>query len=437
MIGLEAALGATLVLVIAALSLVLLHRSPRLAFVAALCTVCFVPVWVSARLGFNGNMLIPAAVLACLAVSLILLPARTLRASPVDGLLVLLVVMAASSFLTSDPVLTLSFLVTPFAHFVSGYLLGRIATARIGMDTVYRIIAVAFTVVAVLALVEFASGVNLFTGIRMDNSLFREWGDIQSRGGFDRAEGAFGHSIALGSSLALAAPITLAARLPFGLRLGMVALMLGATVVTFSRIGIICAFLGVVLCAVLLRDRFSRLQRGLVLASATVIALAMLPLVLEVFTEAGDEAANSASYRGDLLTTLSSANLIGLSDDVYRSPTGALTFGGFISIDSQLILTALTTGVLALVAVIVAAAAAVILCLRGRAQAATIAVVAQLPALAAVALITQYSVMLWLIIGVAATSQTLLRAAPALAPHRLPFVDAVTSTPLRLRPTGD
>lgn len=441
MSGLDAAITATLAIVIAGLALLVAHRSPRLAFVAALCLLCFVPVWFGARLGFNGNLLIPVAVLACLAIALVMLPVTGMRASPVDALLVFLVVVATSSFLTSDPVLALSFLVTPFAYFVSGYLVGRIATARIGAETVYRVVAIVFTLVAVLALVEFVTGVNLFIALRIDNSLFSEWGDIQSRGGYDRAEGAFGHSIALGSSLALAVPLALAARFPFAVRLGMVSLMLAATVVTFSRIGIICAFFGVALCALLLREQLSRLQRGLIVVGGSVIAVLLLPLVVAVFTEAGDEAVNSASYRGDLFPLLASANLVGFSDSVHRSPSGSLTFGSFVSIDSQLVLTGLTSGLLALAAVAVAVTVAIILCLRGRAQPATVAVVAQLPALATVALITQYSVMLWLIVGVAATSQSLLRAAPgavpAVAPSAVLAPLRLRTAPIRLQTSGD
>ena len=50
------------------------------------------------------------------------------------------------------------------------------------------------------------------------------------------------------------------------------------------------------------------------------------------------------------------------------------------------------------------------LVLRGKATAATIAVVAQIPAFATVALITQYAIFAWFVIGVAATSQLMAPA---------------------------
>jgi hypothetical protein len=353
-----------------------------------------------------------------------------MRASPVDVLLVFLVGLAASSLITSEPSLALSFLITPFTYFVAGYTLGRIATARLGAEFIYRTIAILFTAVAVVAIVEFLGGVNVFLLLRIDGPLFEAWGQVQERGGFARAEGAFGHSIALGSCLALAVPLTLATSFRFPIRLAMVITMLGATVLTFSRIGMICGALGVVLSALLLRDRLSRRQRGTLLVGTVALAVAMLPLVVAVFTEAGEEAEASASYRGDLLTLLSRANLVGFSDVVTRSTSGTLLFGGFRSIDSQLVLTGMTTGLLALAAVAIAVVAAVILCLRGRAQPATIAIIAHLPGIATVALITQYSVMLWLVIGIAATTQLLAR------PHTSLSFPPLTA-PLRLHTLGD
>ncbi len=403
-------LGVGAGLAVLVVALFLARRAPRVAVVLALATVCFVPVWLGVNLGFNGNLFLPAAVLVCLGVAVVLLPVRGFRLSAVDGLLAFLLTLAASSLLTSEPTLAMSFLITPFTYFVAGYALGRIATARLGAEFVYRAIAILFTVVALLVIIEFFSGFNPFIGLHTDSALFAQWGDIQQRGGYARAEGAFGHSIALGSSLALAVPLTLASSLRFPLRLAMTITMLAATVVTFSRIGIICAFLGVLLAAVLLRGQLSTVHRAGLVVGGGVIALAMLPLVTAVFTDAGEEAQASAAYRGDLFPLVSQANLVGFSDVVSRSTDGSLRFGGFRSIDSQLVLTGMTTGLLALVAVAIAVAIAITLCLRRRAEPATIAIVAQLPALATVALITQYSVMLWLVIGIAATTQLAARA---------------------------
>lgn len=424
--SLSQALTATLAAIVAVLLFIVAHRSPRLAVAAAIATIAFVPVWIGVGLGFNGNLFLPLAVVVPLAAALALVPMRDFRLSLVDGLLLFLLVLAASSLLTSDTALALSFLVTPFAYFVGGFALGRLASARVGAEFVYRVIAVVFSVVAVLAIAEFVLRHNAFVDLRVGNSLFDAWGTLQERGGQLRVEGAFGHSIALGASLALAVPITLASTFAFSLRVAMVGAMAIATVLTFSRIGIAGVFIGIALCAVLLKDRLTPKQRGFLVGSAVVLALALLPLVSTVFNEAGDEAGNSADYRGDLVPLLFDANLVGFSDLVHHSATGQLSFGNFQSIDSQLVLTVLSNGMLALLAALAALTVAVVLCLRRRAQPATIAIVAQIPALATVALITQYSVMLWLVIGIAATTQLAPRVETPRVPARHPSLIPLT-----------
>ena len=417
---LSGALTATFAAIVAALIFIAAHRSPRLAVVAAVAALAFVPVWIGVGLGFNGNLFLPAAALAALACAVALLPIRGFRFSLVDALLIFLVVLAASSLITSDTTLALSFLVTPFMYFVGGYLFGRVASARVGVGFVYRVVAIVFSIVAVLTIIEFVTGFNPFIELRVNNSLFSAWGSLQERGGQMRAEGAFGHSIALGASLALAIPLTLSTDFRFAIRLGMVGLMSIATVFTFSRIGIISAFLGIALCALFLRESLKPRERAVLLGGGLAVALVMLPFVTTVFGEAGDEAANSADYRGDLIPLLFDANLVGFSDLVHHSPTGALSFGDFQSIDSQLVLTGLTNGLLALIAAGVAIVVAITLVLRGKAQPATVAIVAQVPALATVALITQYSIMLWIVIGFAATSQLALRPLTRSNPARIP-----------------
>ena len=84
------------------------------------------------------------------------------------------------------------------------------------------------------------------------------------------------------------------------------------------------------------------------------------------------------------------------------------------------------------VVLLVIAAGAVIL---GRASAATLAVAAQIPSLVTVALITQYSVFLWFVVGVAVATQVgadaltmtvPVRSAPCMLPVK--FADSASST---------
>ena len=139
-----------------------------------------------------------------------------------------------------------------------------------------------------------------------------------------------------------------------------------------------------------------------------VAVAAALPLLEQVFTTAGSEATNSAAYRGGLLTTVDSMNWFGVASSYQRTPAGDVYFDGFKSIDSALIFAGLNLGLAAMVVGVLALAGGILVVLTRRATPATIAVVAQIPALTSVALITQYASFFWFTVGMAATSQLLL-----------------------------
>jgi hypothetical protein len=284
------------------------------------------------------------------------------------------------------------------------YLLGRLLPVDVDVRWIYSCVAVIFTAVAVLALIEFAFGWNPFIALGPANPLHVKWGNLQGRGDLLRAEGAFGHSIALGSSLALAIPLTMAAPLHVRIRLTMVIVILGGIAVTISRISMVSAALAVVLSVAFLKDVPRQLKVGIVVVGALVTAV-LAPYFFSVFQAAGDEATNSANYRGSLAELIPDISLLGISPVAYRSATGELFFGRFQSIDSQLLYTGLTYGWFALICAVVLLIAGVVVILRGRATPATIAVVAQIPALTTVALITQYSMVFWFIAGLAMFTQ--------------------------------
>ncbi|MGH1525252.1 hypothetical protein ACRAWC_14895 [Leifsonia sp. L25] len=382
-----------------------LRRMPRTAVATWIVVLCFVPVWIGLSLGFNGNYYLPAVSGLAMLVSVALLPVRGFRFGIVDGLIVLLVVCAAASLLSENPGIALGFAFALVTYLLAGYILGRIAPLRVEPTWIYGAVAVTFTVVSALVLLEYFAHWNPFVLIKVANSLYATWGGIQERGGVARAEGAFGHSIALGSSLAIAVPLTLAARFPMVVRAGMVLLMLGATVFTFSRIGMIGALLGLLLSILFMRDAISRRARIILTSAIAAVAAVLFPLVITVFDDAGAEAAGSANYRGDLVSLVGSMNLIGVADSARKDSTGQVYFGNFRSIDSQLILTGLSSGVIALALIVAALLIGIFLVVTRRASAPTIAVVAQIPALATVALITQYSVFLLFAVGMAAAVQ--------------------------------
>lgn len=382
-----------------------LHRSPRLAVGFWIAVLCFVPIWIGVGLGLGGNFYVPAASGAALIVTATLIPSARFRLTLTDGLVVLLIVVSTAALLTGNQAIALSFLLSLCTYFVVGFALGRFAPSRVDVRWIYGAIGVAFSVVSALAVIEFVSGVNIFTLVKINNLSFATWGHLQTRGGILRAEGAFGHSIALGSSLAIAIPLTLASRFRFWLRGSMVLLMLLATTLTFSRVSIIGALLGLALSILFLAEVLTVRRRILLMAIGSIVTIALLPVVNAVFTDAGTEASGSAAYRGNLLSLIADMNLIGVSSAARTSANGQVYFGNFRSIDSQLILSGLSGGLIVLVVVVVALLVAIGFALSGRASAPTIAVVAQIPAFATVALITQYSIFVWFVVGLAVATQ--------------------------------
>lgn len=415
---------------VAVLGFVVLRRYPKLAVVSWILSICFVPIWLGFGIGFNGNYYIPPATAAALLVVAALLPTPRFRLSWMDGLMTLVLVCAVCSLFTGNAGIAFSSVILVVTYFLAGYAVGRIAPLRVDPLWVHGAIAVCFTVVALLTIVEGLTHFNPFVLIKANNSLYTAWGSIQSRGGVPRAEGAFGHSIALGASLALAIPLTLASPFRLWIRIGMSFLMLLATVFTYSRIGMICAVLGIMLSVLFMRDAISRRARVAIVSIVAVAAAVLFPAIATVFDDAGAEATDSANYRGDLLSLFGTMNPIGVATSAEKNSAGVLYFGNFHSIDSQLILTGLTNGVIVLVAVVVALLFGVFLLLRGKATAATIALVAQIPALATVALITQYSIFVWFVAGLAATTQLMphtLRTGVLDAPRRRPEPVAATA----------
>ncbi|MGV9194817.1 hypothetical protein ACQ143_10795 [Microbacterium sp. MC2] len=285
------------------------------------------------------------------------------------------------------------------------YIWGRIALARVGSDFVASCVSIGAVAAASLAIVEFISGANLF--VQLPGVAGAMWTNLQYRGGLLRAEGAFGHSISLGSSLAIASAFVLATRWRWWWKAGALTVVGTAIVMTLSRIGLVGLLLVVSLSIAFLGRYIRAGQRLAMLGLSAVAMLAAIPFITVVFDDAGDEAAGSADYRADLLPLVREMNVLGVSDARRVSPTGEDYFGSFRSIDSALILTGLRHGLLPLIIFIVMLLICVWVVVTGRGSPAAVAIVSQIPALATVALITQYSQLLWFVAGLAVTSYSL------------------------------
>lgn len=412
--GLAVLAGALVLLLVFAA----LRRSPRIAVCAWLLVVGFVPIWV----GVTAGAFFPAFSVVSLLTAFSLLPAlRRFHWSAADVLLVVVLVLVVVEFVlritTRGPTFDA---VTVWA---SAYLFGRLLGAVADVRWVYGAVAVAFSGVAVLALAEFLTGTNLFISyLGNDTRIFGQWNTQQARGDVLRAEGAFGHSIALGTSLAVAVAFTLGSRFRPVVKVALLGLLGAATVVTFSRTGMLVAALAVLFSCWCLREQLSRRFRGLLVLLLAAGAALAYGYLRDVFVASGTEAAGSALYRSELLELIGYVQPLGLASNFEVATTQVVSVGEFGSIDNALLLFALIFGWLPAALVVLLLAGSLTYLLRRRATPATVALVAQIPALLTVALITQYASVFWFSAGLAVATQVALkhRDRPSAAAGRTP-----------------
>ena len=382
-------------LALAAAAVVLVRTHPRFGLVAYISSIGLVPVWIGVQVG----MFVGAATAVGLVVLVALLPGSRLRWTVWDGLLGMALLAVVLSWFVGLATFRDAYAVT--TAWLVPYLVGRVLVARVGSRALAVCISLVFLVVAVLVVVEVATGQNLFVRLAMINPVYVQWSGIRMRGGMPRAEGAFGHGIPLGACLALAVPFVWASRLPSWLRAVTLVLVGVAAMATYSRIGMLSTVVAVLLCVVALGAWASRRFRvGTVVTLAVGAALAA-PTALAVFAEAGDEASGSAEYRGELWSLLPEVEVLGRSAAGSADATGSGGWGAFQSIDNAVLLTALSHGALVAGLLVLLGVAAVVGFLRGPRTPGLVSVVVILPSLTGVALITQFSTFFWFVAGVA------------------------------------
>lgn len=387
------------------------RSAPRLV-VAGWAAVCFlVPIWVGVQAGIYWS-----AVTAVTAVALAAWSTSDVTFSYVDVLVVGFAVLVLVAYVVGGS--TWGHVLIVLIGWMVPYVWGRVVLARVDPGWLYSCIAVAATAAAVFGIIEFATGFNPFVGIAMPNGAWRTWHELQLRGGFVRAEGAFGHSIAFASALAMSSVFVIVTRWPIWTRLACLSVIITAVGMSFSRIGMITLAITLVLAALLLGRWITRSMRLGVVVLLVVAAMIAMPLLGDVFTAAGEEAGGSAEYRSDLALLVGEMRALGITASWTVLPTGETYYGSFQSIDSELVLSGLRFGILPLIALVAAIVTCVLGLLRGRATPAAVAVAAQVPAFATVALITQYGYLAWFLAGVAVASYKLERADSISPPGR-------------------
>lgn len=403
-----------------------LARSWPRVIVAVWAAVCFlVPIWVGAQAGLYFSVLTAIMLIALAAWSV-----SSLAVSIVDVLVLGFALLVLAAFLFGGS--TWGHVLIVFLGWFVPYAWGRAVMTRVEPAWLYSCIAVGATAAGLLGIIEFLTGFNPFVQIAMPNSAWRTWHELQPRAEFLRVEGAFGHSIAYGSALAIGSVFVIVARWPVWPRLVCLSVIVVAVVLSFSRIALLGLAVSLVL-ALLLLGRWTATSMRIAVSSALVVAAVIAaPMLRKVFAAAGEEAGNSAEYRSDLVALFSEMRLLGIASTWTVLPSGETYYGSFRSIDSELVLTGLRFGLLPLLALLGGILALLVSILRNRVTPASIALVAQLPALATVALITQYGYLVWFVAGLAVTSAARDRPDRML----LPTHDAVIVTGVERERSG-
>ncbi|MGM7679305.1 hypothetical protein [Microbacterium sp. A94] len=380
----------------AAIGLFVLRQMPRAGFIVWAAVLFFVPVWV----GLNAGFYWAAITLLTVVMIIVNWSAVPLRAADAWVTAFVVVILGLYGIGSVD----LSSLVAAILEWVIPYIWGRILLRRVHEKWVTATIAIMAVIASVLAIIEFFTAFNPFVLIPGSGVVYETWSPLQERGGLLRVEGAFGHSIALGAALAMSTAFIVATSWWLLPKIAAVLIVATATVLTFSRAGLITLALTLVLSTFFLTGVSGRFRTAVGI-SGIIGAAIVIPIIDTVFGAAGDEAGGSADYRTDLLVLLEQVQLFGNPGDWHTLVSGDYYLGYFArSVDNALVLTLLRYGYVPTFLIMAALICAAVMALRRSSRTpASIAVIGQLPSLVVVALITQYSMFLWFCVGLAIT----------------------------------
>ncbi|MCL2454952.1 MAG: hypothetical protein FWD18_06580 [Micrococcales bacterium] len=357
------------------------RRHPAVAVVGFLVVLMLVPAWLVIPIGVD----LAPTMLVGLGIVIGMFGLDAVKPSSFDivliGLVAVAAIMAVMGFVTANSLYWLAL------WWLVPYLVGRTLAMRGQVQTVYDVVAVLVAIVAALAIVESLSGSNFFTERLGVGS---HWEKLQYRGGRVRAEGAFGHSIALGATLGMAIPLVWASRWRPWFRVVTIAVVSVAAFLTFSRIGMLTTIVALVGSFLLLRNEMPSRVRWTIAAAGLAVAAVLIPTVIRVFDDAGSEATESSGYRVFLLELVPKMAAFGQAS----SPATQLR-----SIDSEPILFGVRFGLIPLIFLLLCVAVGVIVALR-RPNPALVSFIAVLPGLTSVAFITQFTAFFWFVLGI-------------------------------------
>ncbi|MDX1888202.1 O-antigen ligase family protein [Mycolicibacterium sp. 050158] len=393
---------------------------PRLAFCVWLTSVTMVPIWISVHVLANVPIHCVVAVMAVAAT----IGRSNVKFSVFDAYFIafLTVAMLAVYLDNSNAALWAQMVV----RWAIPFLAIRVLVSCTGMKFAVDAVAVAFALVGAFAVVEFVMAWHPFVNWNYYTPEFAAWHPIQTRGGLDRSEWAFGHSIALGGSLALSIPFILRSSFSRAWRALFLVFVVAGIVTTASRGSLIAAGLTGAICLIYASKQpaVRSTMVVLVLVSAMIVGPLIAPILQTWALGSSNEEQGSANYRNDLYSTyLPAIQWFGRSPSYHTDGSEAQ------SIDSAILRIGLEFGWLVLALALAPLVVVLVRVVLGRASTAEIGLLGQVPLFATVALITQYESIVFMVAGLAVQSAVVQRNKHV--PAAAPMADRVDGVDLR------
>lgn len=281
----------------------------------------------------------------------------------------------------------------------SAYIVGRILGPAAGWEFVTKLVALAGSLVAIWAIIEFTFDWHVFQNF-MTTAPEGFWAQIQTRSGISRSEAAFGSPIALAAFLSASVPFIMAVKMPAYIRMGLLLTVVVALATTLTRSGMIAALLGYFLVLVAYDNQKLSGRRALA-TFGTLTAAIGAPVFWLILSRATDTD-SSSEYRVSLWREVpQDIRFLGLGDNVSTKLDGSPAWRNLASIDSTPLSLGINFGWLVVLTLSIWAIIAAVRVALRKGTLAEVAIVAQFPVLAGVALITQYTYVIWFLIGLA------------------------------------
>ncbi|MGY1914975.1 hypothetical protein [Blastococcus sp. SYSU DS0973] len=383
--------GATLAAVIA------ISTRPRIAIALWLAVTCLVPFWLGTAPVFY---LPPSTIIAvCLALGIVGARRRQIHAADwAVGIFLLLAGLVVVAGGGSQGSLAAMIFQWGFA-----YLVARTIAAAAGVQWTADWFAWLMVAVAALGIVEYLWQWHPFMDLVGQSSSVNGLAAIQSRGGMERSESTFGHAIAFGAALAAAIPFVMVMQRGRKWRFLALMVIFGGLLAAASRGPFLGAAFTIVLAVYALKKQITRGQRTAFILLFAVGVLTALPLVQSIQASAGLDLERSTDYRLSVFSQVAGdLTLFGLADYVRITEIGFF-YRGFASVDNAFLASGLLYGAVVMAFMVAAVVIVVWRSLGRRATPPELALAGQLPLFLTVALISQYGIVIWFLLGLAVT----------------------------------